>query len=43
MSVRILYYHDERGVESLKIVTFTLNEDGTVTGAVYLPKEEMYK
>lgn len=43
MSVRIRYYHDERGVESLKIVTFTLNEDGTVTGAVYLPKEEMYK
>ena len=39
MSDRIAYFDYEIGVESLKIVTFTLNEDGTVTGAVYIPKK----
>ena len=38
MSDRIAYFDYEIGIESLKIVTFTLNKDGTVTGAVYLPK-----
>ena len=38
MSDRIAYYSDEGGVESLKILTLTLNEDGTVTAAVYVPK-----
>ncbi len=38
MSDRIAYFGYEIGIESLKIVTFTLNKDGTVTGAVYLPK-----
>ena len=39
MSERIGYFNDEGGVESLKMVTLTLNEDGTVTAAVYIPKE----
>lgn len=38
MSERIAYFHDEGGVESLKMTTLTLNEDGTVTVAVYIPK-----
>lgn len=38
MSERIAYFHDEGGVESLKMTTLTLNEDGTVTAAVYIPK-----
>ena len=38
MSERIAYFHDEGGVESLKMMTLTLNEDGTVTAAVYIPK-----
>ena len=38
MSPRIRYMHDESGTDSLRIITFTLNEDGTVTGAVWLPE-----
>ena len=38
MSERIAYFHDEGGVESLKMTTLTLNTDGTVTAAVYIPK-----
>ena len=37
MSDRIAYFDYE--IDALKIVTFTLNKDGTVTGAVYIPKE----
>ena len=40
MSPRIRYMHDESGVESLTITTFTLNEDGTVTAAVWIPKKQ---
>ena len=36
MSDRIAYFDYE--IDALKIVTFTLNKDGTVTGAVYLPR-----
>ena len=43
MSERIAYFHDENGVESLKMTTLTLNADGTVTAAVYIPKEDLYR
>lgn len=33
------FFNDQGGVGSLKMVTLTLNEDGTVTAAVYIPKE----
>ena len=33
------YSYSEDGFEDLKIETFTLNEDGTVTFAAYIPKE----
>lgn len=33
-------YNDEGGVGSLKMTVLTLNEDGTVTAAVYIPKEK---
>ena len=39
MSPRIRYMHDENGVESLTMTTFTLNEDGTVTAAVWVPAQ----
>lgn len=39
MSERIGYFNDQGGVGSLKMVTLTLNEEGTVTAAVYIPKE----
>lgn len=38
MSERISYFPNEDGIQFLKIITFTLNEDETVTGAVYIPK-----
>lgn len=39
MSERISYFPDEEGIQSLKIITFTLNEDGSVTASVYVPKD----
>lgn len=39
MSKRISYLFNDEGLQSLRIITFTLNEDGTVAGAVYVPKE----
>lgn len=39
MSDRISYYNDETGAESLIMVTLTLNEDDTVTAAVYVPRK----
>lgn len=39
MSERLAYFNDERGIESLRVVALTLNEDGTITAAVYIPKE----
>lgn len=38
MSERISYFPSEEGVQGLKMIVFTLNEDGTVTGVVYIPK-----
>ncbi len=35
--------YSEKGLDSLRIETFTLNEDGTVTFAVYIPKESADK
>lgn len=37
MSDRLAYFDYEKGMESLKIATFTLNEDGSVTCAIYVP------
>lgn len=39
MSERISYVNDEQGVEALRFYTATLNHDGTVTCAVYMPRE----
>lgn len=38
MSPSISYNYSDGGIESLNILTYTLNEDGTVTFAVYVPK-----
>lgn len=38
MSPAFNYSYSDGGVKSLKIDTYTLNEDGTVTYAVYVPK-----
>lgn len=38
MSDRLAYFDYEQGMESLKIATFTLNEDGSVICAIYVPK-----
>lgn len=38
MSERLNYSYSENGLDSLVIETFTLNEDGTVTFVIYIPK-----
>lgn len=39
MSENFGFSHSERGLDSLVIETFTKNADGTVTFAIYIPKE----
>ena len=38
MSEHFYYSYSEDGLDSLVIQTFTLNEDGTVTFQIYIPK-----
>ncbi len=38
MSEQFPYSYSDAGLDSLKILTFTLGEDGTVTFAAYIPK-----
>lgn len=40
MSENIMYSSSEEGLQDLRIETHTLNEDGTVTFVVYVPKKQ---
>lgn len=39
MSKRFSFHYSQKGLASLAIETFTRNQDGTITFAVYIPKE----